>query len=95
MELPISVHLSVDSSQTSYPFTVADNSVSTVLTPSTVINATIITTPEYHGTYTVTPSSTAQVLLTADLKCTDNITVNPIPSNYGLITWNGSSLTVS
>lgn len=24
-----------------------------------------------------------------------NIVINPIPSNYGLITWNGSVITVS
>lgn len=50
---------------------------------------------QYTGEYTVTPSSDQQVLQTRDMVCYDNITVEPIPSNYGLITWNGSSLTVS
>lgn len=49
----------------------------------------------YTGAYTVTPSAAEQVLYTDGLRMTDNITVNPIPSNYGLITWNGSVLTVS
>lgn len=49
----------------------------------------------YRGEYTVTPTQYAQVLETAHLKLSENITVNPIPSNYGLITWNGSTLTVS
>lgn len=49
----------------------------------------------YEGTYEVTPSSSAQVLPTAFHKLLGDITVKPIPSNYGLITWNGSTITVS
>lgn len=51
--------------------------------------------PSYTGSYTVTPSAETQTLETAELYMTGNITINPIPSNYGLITWNGSVLTVS
>lgn len=49
----------------------------------------------YAGNYSVTPSAEAQVLQTNNLRMTDDITINPIPQNYGLITWNGSYLTVS
>lgn len=49
----------------------------------------------YIGAYAVTPSSEEQVLNTKDLRMTANIVVKPVPSNYGLITWNGSFLTVS
>ena len=49
----------------------------------------------YTGSYTVIPSQTEQVLLTNNLRMTDNITVEAIPSCYGLITWNGSTLLVS
>lgn len=49
----------------------------------------------YDGTYTVTPGPEAQTLETANLALSDNIIINPIPSNYGLITWNGAYLTVS
>ena len=49
----------------------------------------------YEGSYEITPSATAQVLPTASLRMTGDLTVNPIPSNYGLITWNGSTITVS
>lgn len=55
----------------------------------------IVHADPYEGEYIVTPSSETQVLETIGLQCYDNITVNPIPSNYGLITWNGSTLTVS
>lgn len=50
---------------------------------------------EYHGTYEVTPAATAQVLPTDGLLAVADIVINPIPSNYGLVTWNGSTLTVS
>lgn len=50
---------------------------------------------KYTGEYEVTPSSEPVVLETASKLMTRNVTVNPIPSNYGLITWNGSVLTVS
>lgn len=49
----------------------------------------------YTRTYTVTPSEEEQTLETAGLMMTSNVKVEPIPSNYGLITWNGSTLTVS
>lgn len=49
----------------------------------------------YTGDYTVTPQAEAIVLYTNDKRMTDNVTVNPIPNNYGLITWDGSVLTIS
>lgn len=49
----------------------------------------------YHGSYEVTPSSEAQVLDTNTLILDGNITIDPIPSNYGLISWDGSTITVS
>ena len=51
--------------------------------------------PVYTGETVITPSTTEQVLATAEKVVTRNIVINPIPSNYGLITWNGSTLTVS
>lgn len=45
---------------------------------------------------TVTPASTRQII-TADpgFNAIGSVVIEPIPSNYGLITWNGSVLTVS
>ena len=51
--------------------------------------------PEYTGETVITPNLETQVLRTAQKTVLENITINPIPSNYGLITWNGSTLTVS
>ena len=53
------------------------------------------TSQTYEGPYEVTPSAEMQTLQTKNFRMTDNIVVNPIPSNYGLITWNGSIITVS
>ncbi len=50
---------------------------------------------DYSGSYEVTPSAVTQTLQTTDKILSQNIVVNPIPSNYGLIAWNGSVLTVS
>ena len=49
----------------------------------------------YTGEYTVTPSQEQQILETDGLLMDGNVIVNPIPSNYGLITWDGSTLMVS
>lgn len=49
----------------------------------------------YAGQTVVTPTQSEQVLATAGLVVAENIIINPIPSNYGLITWDGSTLTVS
>lgn len=54
-----------------------------------------ITADYYEGQYVITPSSEKQVFSTKYLTMADDFTVNPIPSNYGLITWNGSTLLVS
>lgn len=54
-----------------------------------------VDTEAYIGEYEVTPSSETQTLDTTGKRMTRPVVVNPIPSNYGLITWNGSFLTVS
>lgn len=56
--------------------------------------ATIVSNP-YTGSYQWTPSTSTQTIEINGLTATADITINPIPSNYGLITWNGSQLTVS
>lgn len=59
--------------------------------------STPIVTPveEYDGPYEFTPSQATQTIEIENKKATQDITINPIPSNYGLITWDGSTLTVS
>lgn len=55
----------------------------------------VISNDTYKGSYSVTPTTQAQELETKGLLLTENIQVAAIPSNYGLIGWNGAILTVS
>ncbi len=55
----------------------------------------IIDIPVYEGDYTVTPTQEQQVLETDDLRMLGNVVIEPIPQNYGLITYNGRIITVS
>lgn len=49
----------------------------------------------YEGEYNVTPTTEAQTLKTANKLMIENVVINPIPKNYGLITYNGFGITVS
>ena len=51
--------------------------------------------PLYDGEYVFTPTQAEQTIETKGFALLENITIAPIPNNYGLITWNGSTLTVS
>lgn len=54
-----------------------------------------IPVPTYTGEYVFTPTQSTQTIETAGLKVLEDFIINPIPQNYGLITWDGSTLTVS
>lgn len=54
-----------------------------------------VDTPTYTGDYEVTPSAEVQTLYTGGERMTTDVTVNPIPSDWGHITYNGAVLTVS
>lgn len=49
----------------------------------------------YQGDYRITPNGQTQTLNTSGKYLHNNVVVEPIPSNYGLITYNGSIITVS
>jgi len=51
--------------------------------------------PTYEGAYEFEAGAAAQTVHTAGTVLVSDIIIDPIPSNYGLITWNGSTLTVS
>ena len=48
----------------------------------------------YTGATEVEPSEETQILQTASKMVGENITIHPIPQNYGRIAWNGSNLIV-
>lgn len=54
-----------------------------------------VAAPLYEGGYEVTPTREGFVLSTSGLRMAEDLRVNPIPSNWGLISWDGSALTVS
>lgn len=49
----------------------------------------------YTGEYEVIPGTEEQILSTSGRTLAQDITIAAIPNNYGLITWDGSTLTVS
>ena len=51
--------------------------------------------PTYEGEIFFTPSQSEQIIPVGHKVTLNNITIAPIPNNYGLITWNGATLTVS
>ena len=50
--------------------------------------------PPFTGDYEYTPSEETQTIPINGKRATQDITINPIPSNYGRISWNGTTLTV-
>lgn len=49
---------------------------------------------KYTGDYSVIPNDNQQVLETEGLMLTENIVIEPVPSYYGRILWDGSVITV-
>lgn len=61
---------------------------------STQITRDYVERDPYTGAYEVTPSAETQTLETENKRMTGNVTINPIPNNYGRIAWNGTTLIV-
>ena len=51
--------------------------------------------PVYTGKYEITPSLETQTLETAYMVLTSNVVIAPIPNNYGKISYDGSTLTIT
>lgn len=50
--------------------------------------------PLYDGEYEITPTDEPQVIELEGKAVKQNIIINPIPSNYGKVIWNGTTLTI-
>ena len=87
------VPLSVAESAVTIGMSIAEDNVTLRVGLETAIEA--VEGQTYEGPYSVTPSQQTQTLETAGRLMTGDVVVNPIPSNYGRITWNGAYLTVS
>lgn len=75
--------------------TVSFNNTQANISTSSQITRDFVDRDPYTGAYEITPSEETQTLETENKRMTGNVTINPIPSNYGLITWNGAFITVS
>ena len=93
--LPIIVDMTLDESQTLYEMTVESTNEEVTLSNDTVINVSISRVPKWEGEYTFTPADEAIELETEGKMMEQNLVINPIPSNYGKISWNGVYLMVS
>lgn len=87
----MAITLTVSTNDTVTLNVAGSESVGLAAEPHIVVDRSII----YDGAYEWTPSESVQTIEIANRKALDNIKINPIPQNYGLITWNGSTLTVS
>ena len=63
-----------------------------VLSGSVTISANV---PSYNGPYEYTPTQETQTVQIDGKQATQDIIINPIPSNYGLVQWNGAYLMIS
>lgn len=88
----IDIPMTVDISGGDVPLSVSDGQ-SVTLGMDTAIYAG--PAERYAGPYHVTPGPDPQVLDTAGKMADEDITIGAIPSNYGLIEWNGSALRIS
>lgn len=80
--------------------TLSSGTLTGTLSPRVGLNGSlsipsVANAPRYDGSYVFTPSQQEQTIPIKDLMARQDITIEPIPSNYGLITWNGSTITVS
>lgn len=49
----------------------------------------------YSGKYEWTPTAEPQIIPIADMIAAQDITINPVPHDYGLISYNGLGIRVS
>lgn len=92
MNFPIPVKLTVEEQPCQFNLTVSESDTHYDLG---VDMNFILPRPVYSGGYIITPSDETQVLSTNGTILVEDVVINPIPQNYGLITWNGTSIVVS
>ena len=89
----IAISMQVSVSQVNLPVSVGASAVG--LPVGIGASYQIVEGETYEGPYEFTPTQETQTVQTADKVLLENIVINPIPQNYGLITWNGAVITVS
>ena len=92
MNIPVIVPVKIATTTTTIPVTVKTDVLQGVTFDYSV---NLIDAESYDGPYRYTPTMEEQTIPINNKRATHDIVIDPIPSNYGLITWNGSVLTVS
>lgn len=87
----IIVPMTVSESEVSISMEVSHDSQSVEMGMETEV----VMSPKYRGLYEFTPSEEQQIVRIEGKMAEENIVIDPIPNNYGLITWDGRTLTVS
>lgn len=93
MTIPIRIDMTVTESQQNYCLKVVETNTPIQVDVETPVVAGIA--KEYKGECDITPTNEKQVFNTEGMRCPQNFIVEPIPQNYGLITYNGSTIIVS
>ena len=92
MNIPVIVPVKISTTATTIPVTVKTDVLQDVTFGYSV---NFVGAEPYDGPYQYTPTMEEQIVPIYNKRATQDIVIDPIPSNYGLITWNGSVLTVS
>lgn len=89
----ITIPMTVSASNAYVPMTISgtDTTIPMVLS----VECELGRPPQYTGPTEFAPSQDYQTIDTHDKMMVEDIIIDPIPQNYGLITWNGSTITVS
>lgn len=87
----VDVHLTVSGDE-SVPLSVGESPSLPLALDVSYAGASL---PDYTGETTVTPSGSTQTLETAGTSVRQDIVVEPVPSSYGLVSYDGSVLTIS
>lgn len=93
MITPITVPMTVSSSVVTVPMEVTASNVPIPMNVSTAYYTSHYDT--YGGAYEFAPGDEQQVVQTSNKVLKDDIIIQPIPSNYGKITYDGVVITVS
>ena len=91
--IPIVADLDVEADVLDFDLDVSESAIAVSMDVETAIVSSIA--EDYDGPTEITPTEETQTLFTEGKHVLENIVVNPIPSNYGLITWDGTIITVS
>ena len=92
IELPITVPMTIAESGQTVSMQIAEDEA---LAMSLGISINTVAGEHYEEAIDFIPTQETQTIHTAGLIVDSDITIEPIPNNYGLITWDGSALTVS